>query len=173
MHHCTESSAHWTEGKELRPGLRQQSEKDSLGFKEAPWLFNYLEEQLERKAGEGECDKSHPIASSELLFSMEPPSPAPLRDMGASGSLSCSCVGAERGTVSQDVLGLCQTLLWAMEAHTGNEWLNPGMGEGKTALIILLLLSSFPKKWRVSGSLPESAPPLWWSLLATGSGRGG
>lgn len=77
--------------------------------------------------------------------------------MGTSDFVLLLCRGGEGNGIlgcpwPLSNLALCLALLSAMQVQTGNETLNPGVGEGEAALTIFLLLSRSQKKWRVSGS---------------------
>lgn len=61
--------------------------------------------------GGGGRHKSHPISSPKCSLNLEPPIPAAPREKWVYLDLSCSCVGAERGLTSRDVLGLSNLVL--------------------------------------------------------------
>lgn len=77
--------------------------------------------------------------------------------MGTSSFVLLVCRGGEGNGIPGcpwplSNLALCLALLSAMKVQTGNEMLNPGVGEGEAALTIFLLLFRSQKKWRVRGS---------------------
>ena len=72
------------------------------------------------------------------------------RGMGNTNSALLLCRGGEGHGIPGcpwplSNLALCLALLSALKVQTGNETLNPGVGEGEAALTIFLLLSRSPK----------------------------
>lgn len=129
---CAQGSAHWAAGKELRPWLRQRAEIP-WGLEEPQSLLTSWKNSWRARRGEPGVTLSPP----EFPLNVKPPSPAIPERNGHIWFFVLFLRGGGEGNSVPGCpwplsnLALCLALLRAMKVQTGNEWLNPGVGEGQ------------------------------------------